>query len=151
MLSASELKKQILFEDIEKSELEKVTGELTELSLKKGDSLFKEGDETKGIYLVRSGKVEISKVTPDAWKQTLAVLTPGHFFGELSIMEKRLHEANASALEKTDLFLLKKEVFEKMEKENPVLAMEIFKKIALIMSRNLRRMNEKFLNALINY
>lgn len=151
MLSASELKKHVLFEDIEKSELEKVTGELTELSLKKGDSLFKEGDETKGIYLVRSGKVEISKVTQDAWKQTLAVLTPGHFFGELSIMEKRLHEANAVALEKADLFLLKKEVFEKMEKENPVLAMEIFKKIALIMSRNLRRMNEKFLNALINY
>lgn len=151
MVSASELKNQVIFEDIEKSDLEKLTEEITEISLKKGDSLFKEADDTKGIYLVRSGKIEISKVTPDAWKQTLAVLTQGHFFGELSIMEKRRHEANAVAIEKTDLLLLKKEVFERMEKENPVLALQIFKKIALVMSRNLRRMNDKFLNALINY
>jgi CRP/FNR family cyclic AMP-dependent transcriptional regulator len=151
MVSASELRKQVLFEDIEKPELEKLAEEITEISLKKGDSLFKEADETKGIYLVRSGKVEISKVTPDGWKQTLAVLTPGSFFGELSIMEKRRHEANAVALEKTDLLLLKKEVFEKLEKDKPDVALQIFKKIALTMSKNLRRMNEKFLNALINY
>jgi CRP-like cAMP-binding protein len=66
-------------------------------------------------------------------------------------MEKRRHEAVAVALEKADLLLLKKEVFERMEKETPVLALQITKKIALVMSRNLRRMNEKFLNALINY
>jgi CRP-like cAMP-binding protein len=151
MLNASELRKQVLFEDIEKCDLDKLAAEITEISLKKGDGLFKEGDETRGIYLVRSGKIEISKVTPDAWKQTLAVLTPGNFFGELSIMEKRRHEAVAVALEKADLLLLKKEVFERMEKETPVLALQITKKIALVMSRNLRRMNEKFLNALINY
>ena len=101
--------------------------------------------------MIRSGKIEINKVTPDGWKQTLAVLSTGNFFGELSIIEKRKHEANAVAIENTELLKLPKEEFEKLEKEDVVLASQILKKLVLVMSKNLRRMNEKFLNALINY
>ena len=151
MVKAEELKKQVLFEDIKKSDLSNLTDAIKEVSLKKGETLFEEGDETKGIYLIRSGKMEVSKITPDGWKQTLAVFTPGHFFGELSIMENRRHEADASALEKTELLLLTKEGFERLEGETPLVALQIIRKIALVMSKNLRRMNEKFLNALINY
>lgn len=151
MFNAKELTKQVLFEDISDNELEKLSKAIKELALKKNDFLFKEGGETKGIYLIRSGKIEINKVTPDGWKQTLAVLTTGSFFGELSILEKRKHEANAVAIENTELFILPKEEFERLEKENIILASQILKKLALVMSKNLRRMNEKFLNALINY
>ncbi len=151
MASVSELKKQVLFEDISNPELEKLGKVIKELSLKKDDFLFKEGDDTKGIYMIRSGKIEITKVTPDGWKQTLAVLKEGHFFGELSILENRKHEANAVAAEKTELLKLAKDDFEKMEKEEQYLAFQIIKKLALVMSKNLRRMNEKFLKALINY
>ncbi|MEK7736101.1 MAG: cyclic nucleotide-binding domain-containing protein, partial [Nitrospirota bacterium] len=89
MVNISELKKQILFEDISNSELEKLAKVIKEVSLKKGEFLFKEGEDTKGIYMIRSGKIEINKVTPDGWKQTLAVLSTGNFFGELSIIEHR--------------------------------------------------------------
>ncbi|MBT9536948.1 MAG: cyclic nucleotide-binding domain-containing protein, partial [Nitrospirae bacterium] len=81
MVNISELKKQILFEDISNSELEKLAKVIKEVSLKKGEFLFKEGEDTKGIYMIRSGKIEINKVTPDGWKQTLAVLSTGNFFG----------------------------------------------------------------------
>lgn len=151
MVNISELKKQILFEDISNSELEKLAKVIKEVSLKKGEFLFKEGEDTKGIYMIRSGKIEINKVTPDGWKQTLAALSTGIFFGELSIIEKRKHEANAVAIENTELLKLPKEEFEKLEKEDVVLASQILKKLVLVMSKNLRRMNEKFLNALINY
>ena len=151
MVNISELKKQILLEDIADSGLEKLSKITRELSLKKDEFLFKENEDTKGIYMIRSGKIEINKVTPDGWKQTLAVLSTGNFFGELSIIEKRKHEANAVAIENTELLKLPKEEFEKLEKEDVVLASQILKKLVLVMSKNLRRMNEKFLNALINY
>jgi len=151
MVDIKELKKQVLFENISDAELGKLSGVIEDLSLKKGEFLFKEGEDTKGIYLIRSGKVEITKVTPDGWKQTIAVLTPGHFFGELSIIEHRRHEANAVAIESAELLKLPKEEFEKLEKENIAIASQILKKLVLVLSKNLRRMNEKFLNALINY
>jgi CRP-like cAMP-binding protein len=151
MVKTSLLKKQVLLEDISNSDLEKIAKVVKRLSFKKGEYLFKEKEDTKGLYLIHSGKVEISKVTPDGWKQTLAVLRNGHFLGELSIIEKRRHEATAVALENTEVFLISKHDFEKMEKQDSALTSKIMKKLVLIMSKNLRRMNEKFLNALISY
>lgn len=151
MVNATELKKQILFEDIAPARLEELAKAVAEIPLKKGETLFRTGDDTKGIYLIRSGKVEISKVTADGWKQTLAVLGARHFFGELSIMEKRRHDSTAEAVEDSRLMLLSKGDFEKLEKDNVDLALSIIKKIAIVMSKNLRRMNDRFLQALINY
>jgi CRP/FNR family transcriptional regulator len=145
------LKQQVLLHDLESAELNKMSKIVKKMTLKKGEQLFKEKDETRGLYLIHSGKVEISKLTSDGWRQTIAVLTPGHFFGELSILEKRRHEASAIAAEDTELFLIAKEDFEKLMEEDIKLACKITTKIAITMSKNLRRMNDKFLSALISY
>ncbi len=151
MVTPDELKGQVLLEDLDEKELNKIGGIIKRISCKKGEYIFKEKEDTRGIYLIHSGRVEISKTTPDGWKQTLAVLTPGHFFGELSIIEKRLHDANAIAIEEAEILLIRKEDFEKMENEDLMLASRIMKKLILVLSKNLRRMNERFLNALISY
>lgn len=151
MATITDLKKQVLFEDTDDKHLEKIATKLQELSIKKGSYVFREKEDTKGIYLIHSGKLEISKTTPDGWKQTLAVLGAGHFCEELSILEKRRHEANAVALEDATVFLLSKDEFEKIENEDLILANVILKKLAFVLSKNLRRMNDKFLNVLVNY
>lgn len=145
------LRQQVLLEDLDKEELARIAKVIRKLSFKKGDHLFKEKEDTKGLYLIHSGNVEISKVTPDGWKQTLAVFTKGHFFGELSILEKRRHEAIAVATVNTEILLIGKKDFERIENEDPAIAFKIMKKIALVMCKNLRRMNDKFMNALISY
>lgn len=145
------LKQQVLLEDLDNEELAKISKIIQKITYKKGEYIFKEKETTKGLYLIHSGRVEISKVTSDGWKQTLAVFTKGHFFGELSILEKRKHEAFAVATENTEILLISKEGFEKLEKEASPIAFKIIKQIALVMCKNLRRMNDKFLNALISY
>lgn len=151
MIKADLLKQQILLEDLDSEGLDKISKIIKKFSLKKGDQLFKENDDTKGLYLVHSGKVEISRVTADGWRQTLTVLNMGHFFGELSIIENRRHVASAVAIEDTELFLLPKEEFNRLIEEDMALACNIIKRIAIVMSKNLRRMNDKFLSALISY
>lgn len=151
MPNAGVLKKQVLFEDIEDEELERLSKLVTEMKFKKDSVLFSEGDDTKGLYFVKSGKVRISKVTADGWMQSLAVIEAGHFFGELSILEQRKHEASAVAVEDAEILLLSKEDFERIEKEENRLAVEVLKKLTIVLSKNLRRMNDRFMSALINY
>jgi CRP-like cAMP-binding protein len=151
MIKTDLLKQQILLEDLDSEGLNKISKMIKKFSLKKGEQLFKENDDTKGLYLINSGKIEISRVTADGWRQTLAVLSPGHFFGELSIIENRRHVASAVAIEETELLLLPKEDFERLFQEDMALACNIIKRIAIVMSKNLRRMNDKFLSALISY
>lgn len=145
------IRDQILFEEFDKEDLKKIEGYLAPIQIKKGDYVFKEGEETKGIYLVGSGRVEIFKLTVDGWKQTLSVLGPGSFFGELSIIEDRNHEASAIALEDSTLFLIKKEDFKRIEQGDLELAVKILKKLVTVLGKNLRRMNEVFLKTLVSY
>jgi len=151
MIKAEQLKNQVLFQDLDKTGLNKMAKIVQKVSLKKGEQLFKEKDTTQGLYLINAGKVEISRVTADGWRQTLVVLTSGHFFGELSILEKRHHVATAVALDNTDLFLIPRDDFEKLMVDEMAVACAIIKRIAIVMSKNLRQMNDKFLSALISY
>jgi CRP/FNR family transcriptional regulator len=145
------LKQQSLFSDIDSEGLEKLSKVVTKISLKKGEQLFKEKDDTRGVFLLHSGKVEISRVTADGWRQTLTVVTPGDFFGELSILERRHHVASAVAVEDAELFLIPKEEFDRFMEQDTKLACYILKKIAMEMSKKLRRTTDKFLSALISY
>ncbi|HIJ60810.1 MAG TPA: cyclic nucleotide-binding domain-containing protein [Nitrospirae bacterium] len=151
MVTVEDIRGQILFEGMDEENLSVIADKLQVLKFKKGSTIFKEKDETRGIYFIFEGKIEISKVTAGGWKQTLAVLGPGHFCGELSIIENRKHEAVAVAIEDSVIFLLAKDDFYKIEKEELMLSNLILKKLVYVMSKNLRRMNEKFLNALVSY
>ena len=151
MINTDILKQQVLLEGIEEAGLSKIAMITKQVSVKKGDQLFKEKDETKGLWLVHTGKIEISRITADGWRQTLVVLPAGQFFGELSILENRKHVASATALEDTELLLIPKEDFDNLVQKDCVLALKLVMKLAIAMSKNLRRMNDKFLGALISY
>ncbi len=152
MADKSELRKQILFSDLTDDELGMIAQKVVVESYAKGKPIFREGEPTKGIYLVKTGKVEISKNTPDGWKQPLAILTENHIFGELSVIEdKQTHGADATAIETTEVFRIKTENFKALEKSDSKMMYKIMKTIARIASRNVHAMNEKLMKLLISY
>jgi CRP-like cAMP-binding protein len=152
MAEKSELKKQMLFSDLNDAELAVIAEKIALEKYPKGKPIFQEGEPTKGIYLVRFGKVEISKATADGWKQPLAILTENHIFGELSVIEgKKTHGAAATALENTEVFRLNADDFKAFEKNDTNMMYKIMKTIALIASRNVHAMNEKLMKLLISY
>lgn len=152
MAEMNELKTQILLEGLDDENIEKVAKLVDAIQVPKGDAIFKEGDPTRGIYMVKKGTVEINKVTPDGWKQKLIEINENHFFGELSVIEnKESHGANADAVEDTELFVINKEKFEEMERSDPSLMAKIMKTIAKVASRNVHSMNNKLIKLLISY
>jgi CRP-like cAMP-binding protein len=152
MPEKAELKRQNLFSDLTDAELTTMAAKIVVESYTAGKSIFKEGEPTKGIYLLKSGKVEISKATPDGWKQTLAILMASHIFGELSVIEDvKTHGADAIALEATEVYCFKTEDFKALEKSDTIMMYKIMKTIARTASRNVHAMNEKLMKLLISY
>lgn len=152
MADKLELKQQILFSDLTDAELGLMASKIAVESYPKGKPIFTEGEPTKGIYLVKSGKVEISKITADGWKQTLALLSDNHIFGELAVIEEnKVHGATATALEGTEVFRLKTEDFKALEKSDTMMMYKIMKTLARIASKNVHSMNEKLMKLLISY
>ena len=151
-MNEKELKQQKLFSELGERDLQEIAKRIVAENFPKGTVILKEGEATKGIYLIRKGKVEISKITPDGWRQTLAMLTENHFFGELSVIEDRsTHSVDVIASEDSEFFLIRKDELRLLEEKEPAMMFKIMRVIARVASRNVRSMNEKLMKALISY
>jgi CRP/FNR family cyclic AMP-dependent transcriptional regulator len=91
-----------------------------EKKLNPGDILFKEGDKGKMMYLIREGKIKITKGTGEE-ERTLAVLKDGDFFGEMAIIDGSPRSASAIAVTPTSLLVIDEETFKAKLRENPLI------------------------------
>ncbi|WP_432419954.1 Crp/Fnr family transcriptional regulator [Planococcus beigongshangi] len=69
----------------------------------KGSYLFREGDPIKGIYLLKSGKVQIGKVTPEGRELTLKICGVNQMVGEITVFSgPSQYRLDAKAIEDTE-------------------------------------------------
>jgi NADH dehydrogenase len=76
-----------------------------------GDIIYKPGDPATDFYVIEEGIVEVLSQT-NGKEETIAVLGPGDFFGEGSLMEKRARKHLCRARANTELLVLGKHVFD---------------------------------------
>ncbi len=170
----NDLKKQILLEQLNDSELRKVARLVEVRNYSKGDPMFRENELSIGIYMIKSGTVEITKKlpidlktkvmitmrnlqncceirkAPDGWRQVFATLIDGYFFGELSIVEgRKKHGADADATEHTEILFIRTNKFNKLVDTDPVIMLKIMKLIAKFESRKIRIIDKQILKILI--
>jgi CRP-like cAMP-binding protein len=91
-----------------------------EKKLTPGELLFNEGDKGDAMYLIREGKIKITKGRGSDEK-VLAVLKEGDFFGEMAIIDGSPRSATATAVADTSLLVIDKETFRNKIKENPLI------------------------------
>lgn len=71
----------------------------------KGSYLFREGDPIRGIYLLKSGKVQIGKVTPEGRELTLKLCGRDQMVGEITMFSgPSKYRLDAKAVEDTECF-----------------------------------------------
>ena len=93
----------------------------------KGTVLFNEGDPGKQVFVLQSGRVEISKKVGEL-QTTLAVLGPGEFFGEMAIISNKPRSATALVTENSKLLVIDPKTFEGMIRGNSEIALRKIKR-----------------------
>lgn len=84
-----------------------------------GDTICKEGDEGSSMFIIQTGKVEVSKIV-DKKPVQLAELDKGAIFGEMSLIDGLQRSATVMAKEKTSCLEINKILFnERMEDVPP--------------------------------
>lgn len=68
-----------------------------------GETIFAEGDIGSGMYIVRSGRVQISSRDANLNDRELAKLGPGDFFGETTLTSPKPRSASARAITSCEL------------------------------------------------
>jgi CRP-like cAMP-binding protein len=94
-----------------------------------GSVLFREGEPGSEMYVIQSGEVEISRRIGDK-RQTLAILPPGEFFGEMAIINDRPRSATATVKARARLLVIDPETFEAMLRGKTEIAVRMIRALA---------------------
>jgi len=118
-----------------------------EKSFKAGDIIFCEYEKGEEFYIVKEGKVIVTKIQ-DNKEKTLDVFEPPSIFGEMAIIEDAPRSATAVAQTDVTLVALQKHNFFELLASNPQWALSLIKILSTrnagFVSFRLTRMRLKF-------
>jgi rhodanese-related sulfurtransferase len=81
--------------------------------------VFNQGDLAENFYIVGSGKVRAFVKHDNRIGRDLAIRGAGEYFGEIALLTGESRTATLEALEKTELIVFSKEIFDSIVKEHP--------------------------------
>jgi len=109
----------------------------------RGAKIFEEGETGDKFYLILDGAVRISRFVAGLGEEALAVLRPGAYFGEMSLIDDEARSAAALAHETCRLFVIKRRDLEDLLFVDRDLAYDFLWKLVRTLSRRLRATNDK--------
>jgi signal transduction histidine kinase len=86
-----------LFRSLNTMELASLRRVTLERQYMAGQEIFREGDPGEGVYVLKSGRVEISGLVDRRVRRVFSEIKPGGLFGEMAVIEHRPRSASAIA------------------------------------------------------
>lgn len=112
-------------------------GELGKL-YREGETIFNEDEPGDNMYVVQSGRVEVTKKSAKG-EICLAKLGPGEIFGEMAMFGSNIRSATVRPLGEVIVMTIDRKIFMQKVHEDPSLAIRIMEK----MSQRIRTLNNE--------
>ncbi len=97
----SELKEIGIFKNLPDDDLKEIGPYVTVSNHSKKEVVFNEGDPSEWFYMLKSGKVKITKISHDGKELIIEVISPGDMFGGVAVIRGFPYPANAIAMEES--------------------------------------------------
>ena len=110
----SELARMSLFRQTSPAELDPILEHLRTEEFPTDAIIIRQGDPGDRFYLIRRGRVEITRRFDDGTEQVLAQEGPGNYFGEMALLSDAPRTATVRALEPVALWSLDKASFNEL-------------------------------------
>jgi len=133
------LQRTAFFADLPPEHLAQLAMHVNHRHYTEGATIFREGDPSVSLYLIRDGEVKITVSAPTGRDITLAMLGPGDAFGELALLDNLKRSATATATAITDVLLVNRADFLQLLEAEPTALHGLLTGLARI----IRHMNEK--------
>ncbi|SPQ00537.1 putative Transcriptional regulator [Candidatus Sulfobium mesophilum] len=95
----------------------------------KKEGIFSEGDTSDWFYIVKRGKVKITKLSHEGKEIILEIISPLDFFGGIAVMRGFPYPANAIAMEDTEVL--------KISRKNLLSIMDRFPSLMYCLATNI--------------
>lgn len=119
--------------------------------------VFWEGDVETNLFYLQYGSLKAIKTAPDGREQVLRFVHEGEVFNEIGVLAKKPNPASAVTLEESGIWLIPRDVLERIVLEHPKTAMQIIENMAdkiislvsLAADLSLKTVEARFVNLLL--
>lgn len=118
-----------LLADLAAQDLERIAGRATRRVVAAGATVMEEGTAGDGLYILMNGELEVTR-RENGGEIVLAVLGPGAFLGEMSLIEEAPRNATIRAVHRSELLVVEPAEFLGLLAASPAAALTILRTFA---------------------
>ena len=119
-----------IFQNLDPEEVEALSHEALRKKSNKGESLFLQGDSADEMFLIKGGRIKLSKVHEDGTELTLDIRKAGDFVGENMFSEEGQYPVSAYCLEDTLTCGFSRSQFEELILKHPKVGLQVIKNLS---------------------
>lgn len=119
-----------IFQNLDPEEIEALSNEAIRKKLNKGESLFLQGDSADEMFLIKGGRIKLSKFHEDGTELTLDIRKAGDFVGENMFSDEGEYPVSAYCLEETITCGFSRNQFEKLVLKYPKIGLQVIKNLS---------------------
>lgn len=132
-----------IFQHFDDSELDRLSKCLESRDFARQETIFKQNDPGKELFIVAEGSVQIFNVEsdnmdylrPEGVETELCRLGSGDYFGEIAVLGGERRTASARALTPAKTWVLQRDRFQEFVVQSPKLALAICRGLASYLNR----------------
>ena len=128
-----------IFQDLTQLEMEQMDRTTTMSTCEPGRVFYGPDEAGEVLFLLKSGRVQLYRLSPDGKKLVVSILEPGAIFGEMSLIGQGMHNAFAQAIEECTLCVMSRMDVEHLLVNKPQVGLRIME----VMARRLQDAESK--------
>ncbi len=119
-----------MFENLQKAELEALVAAAQRRQLKRGQAIFMQGTAGTEMFLIKMGRVKLSKLNEEGNELTLDIRKAGDFLGEQILNEEFDYPLTATCIEDSLACGFTRQGFEKLVLDHPNIGLQVIKNLS---------------------
>ena len=119
-----------IFCDLAAEDMDCVSQITTIITAKKGRTIYSQMEPAEVLFILKKGRVQIYRLTPDGRKLTLATLGPGTIFGEMALIGQHMQSSYAEAIDDITLCVMSQHDLENVLINKPRVALRLLAVLA---------------------
>ncbi|GAB4296892.1 MAG: Crp/Fnr family transcriptional regulator [Desulfuromonadia bacterium] len=136
------LRQSLLFSGLGDNDLAAIADVATLRSFRKGETLFTEGEDASGFFLLASGGVKLCKTSPDGREKVLHFSHPGETFAEAALFGDGRYPATAVAIDSGEAIFFGRDQLLALIHQNPRFALNLIVALSMLLRKFARQIEE---------
>ena len=92
--------------------------------------IFQPDDKPEALYLLKTGSVQIYRISPDGKRFIISNIEPGMFFGEMALLGQSVYDSFAETVEDSTLCVMSRRDVEYLMGRYPIVGVRIMQTLA---------------------